>query len=559
MDLRGTVRARQDLGDSIDKADRRMDSLAYLLESNVTCVAITIIKGELCVAANLHSGAYKQLFDKVVDFLKDVAKYGQSQDAASILEQIISSRAGISKDAAKLIIPYVLQGDGSVDIARILKEHHTEHGLSPEKIGSAVGVASVLLSDLKKQISFLKDSTSEAIVLAQALSHIKQIDDDSSADIHAEMKLLGYLLAQIHERKIKNGDRIYIGISKLCCLKCASIMIAAKEELSKLNITLEFRGEHDLEKTWGWNPPAGFPQKIFETPDLSHCGELISLIVQRAKTIYDQKSQTAEKKGVSQTRDLSDSSGDEISPEDTHKQYLDSQLRTLELRSRAVEVDKSHEQTVTALRLGLKLHDFSEFKILFYRKEPATSEEAVNIFNKLAIQLFGTQANSIENKMRLFNFLKNQGLAGKYIFQYFVNLTAENLGIMVSALPPSVVASSSFSSGSISSGFSSSSESSSSLSGRASSTLAAFAASSATGSSIPLAGTAAASPFTLSSQTLPSSSLAIMATDATSSSIVTAPSSRKRTESDKDTHDDAGSKDGSDSSHPSKRQKTTRQ
>lgn len=52
------LRERNDFTMSLDQSQRRLDSFAKLLSLNSECVAVTVINGEVWIAANdLHKGS----------------------------------------------------------------------------------------------------------------------------------------------------------------------------------------------------------------------------------------------------------------------------------------------------------------------------------------------------------------------------------------------------------------------------------------------------------------------------------------------------------------------
>jgi len=416
------TRKREDRRSSVARAKRRLDSLALLLEGDVVCVAVAIIDSKLHIAANgideSHPKAKTQEFIRqVLGFLRDIVESDQTRGIEEIFATIIGKRADVSVAIANAIVPYVLAGDGSVSVAHVLKKHKE---LSVDKISRAIGWASILFNDLKKQVSFLKTKP-EALELVQAFQQPPIIIDDGGENVHAEMRLLGIVVRQIHEEKIKRGDVLYIGISRLCCLKCACMLKAAQEQLATLEIVLQFPGEHDLEKHWAWNSPAGFPPGIFERADLNSDPTLIVNIVQQARAIYEQKIQTKEVRGTKQERDLSDSSGDEVEPQLEHLQYLTKKLAAFKAEKKAVGDSETLQQNISMVQLGLLLHETEVFKSLFL-KSPPSAVESAQIFDSLVSQIFTESPILVADRINLFRFLKTPEFAGRILINYFASL-----------------------------------------------------------------------------------------------------------------------------------------
>lgn len=79
--------------------------------------------------------------------------------------------------------------------------------------------------------------------------------------VHAEVQMLSHILStyakRFKEKSEKEPVPIYIGISKLCCLNCRSMVEAANEIFKKENlpVTIFIRGRHDLDFGDNWVCP----------------------------------------------------------------------------------------------------------------------------------------------------------------------------------------------------------------------------------------------------------------------------------------------------------------
>ncbi len=75
--------------------------------------------------------------------------------------------------------------------------------------------------------------------------------------VHAEVQLLEKIVSE-YEKGSVLPHRINVGISKLCCLNCRTMLQAANQVFfeNDINITLVFQGQHDL--SFKWFPPSLF-------------------------------------------------------------------------------------------------------------------------------------------------------------------------------------------------------------------------------------------------------------------------------------------------------------
>jgi len=105
--------------------------------------------------------------------------------------------------------------------------------------------------------------------------------DETNKNVHAEMKILAYILKNVDN--YKNIGNIYIGLNKLCCLQCQYMLEAANEVLKEKGIFLATRGYHGLAFENKWNPPKDFEQGYRESNKLKKGASLQEKIGYKAR------------------------------------------------------------------------------------------------------------------------------------------------------------------------------------------------------------------------------------------------------------------------------------
>jgi hypothetical protein len=324
-----SIRSRVDRTKKIAKEDRRLDTLANLFAAHSVCVATTIINGQLFVAAN-EIGERSYLVagkNKIVTSIGSIYSYFQnyaknpkvSEDSKlEIFQEICTIKrynltASTVPELASEIAKRVFLGD-----IPTLKEIAKEYGNSSSEAALLFQEFRSLLKDFKKiEETLLKDSILKKTIIAQDIKFLTGSNEPSPINppenkdesdkttkiskrkrdstpkpvivlddgegqktgppIHAEMKILAYIIANIEKTGAKAISKdIYIGISKLCCLHCRCMIDVANEKIEnsikvanekvkdvkqkRPVINILTRGKHDCEFGGNWIPPSYLSQ-----------------------------------------------------------------------------------------------------------------------------------------------------------------------------------------------------------------------------------------------------------------------------------------------------------
>ena len=362
-------RKRQDRRDDQEKPEKRLDALALLLERTFMCSAVSIIDEKIYIGLNsIHAGSTdgmkkkaEEFIDTVFGYFSDIAKNKKLPDDKKRLETfsyIFSNRSGVEKSLGLRLAEAIFE-DKRISNIKLLKEFKD---VPVETIGKAHIWGDIVCRDFKKlEKFFLKDENQKTSFFQLMKKGSYELLKEGKENVHAEMRILGHLLKKIINRdksnKTQSDNEIYIGISKLCCLKCECMLNAAKETLEKstYKITLDFGGEHDLEKNWKWVPPSPFKGKIFSTRMTNQPDGIVRDIALLAKNkMYKQKSQEEESKGVRQFRNLSSSEPSTSRDSSVFGEEINIQEKILLLRD-IINFNKSNKiESIEILNIGLK-------------------------------------------------------------------------------------------------------------------------------------------------------------------------------------------------------------
>lgn len=282
---------------------RIRDAMARLLASESICVATALVEGELCITANeLHSGSRE---NRTLRSISEIAHYfkalcGEEKPSKkyreNVFQKICSHYRMLTLAEPKTLL---IREDLPSEVAHQVL-HHEDAGMGLRKTmrrkkseASAFGLVYGACTNIDHDFSKVEESIKHAklsreghdlsAIAAQkkeaikplhkeqfeALSKFKEeniLRTEKNLEVHAEMQMLSHIFStvikeRLAQKRTKNfkPQTIYIGISKLCCMRCGLMIEAANKVLEekKLNITLKVRGGHGLhfEK---WESPEVF-------------------------------------------------------------------------------------------------------------------------------------------------------------------------------------------------------------------------------------------------------------------------------------------------------------
>jgi len=226
---------RVHLTDPKNKQHRRLDALARILspnESECACIAIAIINGQIVISHNTPTLSIispeqlceniEEKFTKIQEFLiqgilllqqKSLLLKDHIARATNTLMSLSHSTGMLPKDKQK-------QGRNKIEdyinssLAKLLRSVFNAHEID----GLTISQRQALLST--NPIIFLSPN--------------ENIELRNSASLHAEQLISKY----ISELESKPTDKIYVGISKLCCASCRDVL--------NKNPAVQYRGTHGV-------------------------------------------------------------------------------------------------------------------------------------------------------------------------------------------------------------------------------------------------------------------------------------------------------------------------
>lgn len=436
-----------------DQQDRRMDALARLCKStSTTCVAICYIKDEFYITANsLYSTKshalrgrgekkLKELVTTIWSYLSNIDlnsslipddEHKRIFDKICSYERIQDERGSEgSKHTAAIHEAAVSWALANKEKLPAFPELKKKHGHNMGDVGYAYLLCMDLHTDLQKLEQSLfsttsrsLDATDEDIKFSSAYftRSPKIITEEDEAGVHAEVQMLSKIIQIIKENSDIISEKIYIGISRNCCLECHCMLEAAKEVLlQRSNIILDFRGSHDLPQNEKWNFPKFF----------SGSGDLISTQIKQLteKKILEQKHQFSKTtdsimpgkvlRNVSMGADGSDSE-----PEASALQQLTAfsgKLQELQENFTSFKDEISRAEAIKLIELGTELVNLESFKALFDYSSSASLRQAIITFEDIRSE-YCKRYNSTLDLHKLFIFIK-QPVFSRAITNYFIAL-----------------------------------------------------------------------------------------------------------------------------------------
>jgi hypothetical protein len=243
---------------SASKKNRRLDSLARLLEGNHTCVAVFHDErnDELLITANdIIVGTSINEYQIIADTM-EYFKEPESKDREKIFQSICIDRIKsldkrgikISVATIKRIANYVFlnQNWEDMSIKQLMRIATNDipvmNTYEQSDILRIFPVIGSLSKDFRKVENSLRGKDFKILT-------------EGRKGVHAELRMLDYLLK--YEKISFNGESQYIGISKLCCPRCEIVIgilnLRIKTRKGIKENVIETRGEHGVsagDKNW---------------------------------------------------------------------------------------------------------------------------------------------------------------------------------------------------------------------------------------------------------------------------------------------------------------------
>ena len=306
----------------IEKSERRLDTLAEILECDSMCVAVACVEGEFVIAANeFHPGTHKteghyNLIVEIMDYFKDIATTGQEPEDTkkNDLLQKIYLRRFAHKDFSKFRPKKDINSGednelelivNSITIQKLAqnfdgkKENFGNNQTICLKASLAHQEMTKIYDDLRKlekaiikkknypdslehsittaQFNAVKNFNANNSLLLQEKSkneqrkqkanqarelEIKKEEtakkEDPLYSTHAEMQLLSYIIDKM--QRLEESKSIYLGISKKCCPDCACMLRAANTFLAEESkqLSIKYGQSHEGDFGKSWFFPDSF-------------------------------------------------------------------------------------------------------------------------------------------------------------------------------------------------------------------------------------------------------------------------------------------------------------
>lgn len=256
---------RHDLTKELEAAQRRWDSFAKLLAGHSECVAVTIIGEKIYITANELHPAHKGEQGGNKTYITIVAVMKYFQEIAKGIKRSAEEREVIfckhicttgrfkeaaKPDLAKSIAKEVMTFKDPT-ISEIIKKYSSDFDMASRMYSEF----SVLYEDFLKLEEGLISDEPQYKELKKTFEQLSEssILSKEEKGTHAEMQMLAEIIESGQLKKMKPDQRVYIGISKLCCLGCRCMLEAANDAIKESKFLT--RGRHDIDFPDNWKPP----------------------------------------------------------------------------------------------------------------------------------------------------------------------------------------------------------------------------------------------------------------------------------------------------------------
>ncbi|MBP6103535.1 MAG: hypothetical protein KA508_00470 [Gammaproteobacteria bacterium] len=431
--------------------ERRMDSLARVLDFRGKCVAVSIVDGKLYVASNeidrTRGIESKKDIKKIIEYFQKCAN--KSEITSEYREEtflLINSKDRFGSVKRGMYIP---DGLSQIVVKQILSGDYSSTEELRRKHGAVYDYVLGEITWIYRQFLKLEQSIREEELTLEQMAALRSepvvLETETIEGVHAEVKILGHLVSSIATMAPvgtqEASKNIYIGISKLCCLGCRTMIESANELLDceasrdkpyaeqlkdKPLMKIKTRGQHDLDFD-NWECPSTFragydysATKSVRARSKKAVQETLEFAIGAlSKERFDQLKVNTKLTNVRQESEAS------ISDPDDSSKAIAEKLRTLKQHLVLLESMASHnmEDVIKATAVAIKLHQMSVF-IEFYDVIPKTKnvQQMQQKFTDI-LQSFNRENPGQEVTPEfILIVLKNQELVGKKMSVYFESL-----------------------------------------------------------------------------------------------------------------------------------------
>jgi hypothetical protein len=444
--------------------DRRMDSLARILDNNGSCVAVSILGEKFVIASNaIAQGQGGNQPSEIIDIFNFFKKTAEKTAVVADFNdafRLSCSKARFGK--VNTVLPNITDELCTIVIEQILRGDYSAVNQDLNKIyGSTypfvlAELLKVHQDFLKLKASIEKEELTKEQMSAFSLNpvilrpEVPKKYDDPTRVVHAEVKILEHVVKEVRGGRLvksKKGDaELYFGISKLCCLGCRTMIEAAngvfQEEKRAIGaeIFIKTRGRHDLDFD-GWTCPMTFNSGYYNRSDKSRevklkraksTGEpsddpesIEYKIGKKSKEMFEKAEIQPKPRGISQTATKSDSESEDASREISDwSKKLGEKLAFLE-KMKAYNV----ERAIEAIHLSLELYNSESFQAWY---EGMPSGGGIGDMTQKFAQILSAmnQARNAQNKSDIsaeefIEILKNEELVSRKVFSAFTQFTLQ--------------------------------------------------------------------------------------------------------------------------------------
>ena len=233
-----------------NSSERKLDTLARILEGGSECAAACLIDGEMWIASNklfentkIPQNTYYFFVQKTLEYFISLSTDQQLNRESAFklickwnLKSLKQDR--LSKSAQEKIIDEFWKNLNSkndyfenLTINDLLRMFCSEAPKPKEELPKLQKGINKLTKIRRDFIKFEKALISKKSIKI-AFSNVnakKSILLVGPQDMHAEMRILEFLIKKYGN--VKNLPEVYIGISKLACINCRSVILAINSEL----------------------------------------------------------------------------------------------------------------------------------------------------------------------------------------------------------------------------------------------------------------------------------------------------------------------------------------
>lgn len=260
------------------REDRRLDTLARLLEGEGPCTAVSIYNGELIIAANkVHAKSRnselssmiseslkyfasvtadpgisdpailagdEEMPKKAFEILKDICirsckalgfqpNTRPQEEVGALIEEILKAESGALRSLKEI----------DIKIEELNKVSYLHNKYDPVGGGEMSVVIHRVYSRTRDFFKLVRTLQSAELTPIKSVMHALKVSDDASAplkqgglEMHAEMRIMDSILRTGDDVSVSEIENVYIGISKLCCVKCYTAIKAVNESSRKIVI-----------------------------------------------------------------------------------------------------------------------------------------------------------------------------------------------------------------------------------------------------------------------------------------------------------------------------------